>query len=132
MLYQVYNSINRGDKLLKFLDVKMNEIKPGCTEVLLKFDDNEVSQEKYVSLKKGLKSLKCYMDNDYSIKLGLDYDKYSEQLIIEVTILTPDHLMPKDIETAIKIFMDHVDTFQNFYKAQCLIFDNSYLKASKC
>ena len=132
MLYQVHNSMNRGDKLLKFLDVKMNEIKPGCTEVLLKFDDNEVSQEKYVSLKEGLKSLECYMDNDYSIKLGLDYDEYSEQLIIEVTILTPEHLMSKDIETAIKLFMDHLGTFEDFYKAQCLIFDKSWSKASRC
>ncbi|MBZ2165409.1 hypothetical protein [Methanobacterium spitsbergense] len=110
----------------------MNEIEPGCTKILLKFEDNEVSKDKYSFLECRLENLNCYMDNDYSIKLGLDYDEYSEQLIIEVTILTPEHLMPKDIETAIKIFMDHLGTFENFYEAQCLIFDKSWSKVSRC
>jgi hypothetical protein len=130
MLYQVHNNITGALILLKFLDVKMNEIKPGCTRILLKFKDSEVSQEKYLFLKGRLEDLKCYMDKDYSIKLGFQYTEHVEQLIIEVTILTPEHLLPKDIESAIKIFMDHLGTFENFYEAQCLIFDKSLSKAS--
>jgi hypothetical protein len=110
----------------------MNEIKPGCTRILLKFKDNEVSEEKCLFLKGRLESLECYMDNEYSIKLGFQYDEYIEQLLTEVTILTPEHLMPKDFETAIKIFMDHLGTFENFYEAQCAIFDKSLSKDSGC
>ena len=76
--------------------------------------------------------LKSYMDNDYYIKLRLDYNEHYGQLIIEVNILTPEHLMPKDFDAAIKIFMDHLKTFENFYEAQCLIFDKSLFKASGC
>ncbi len=36
--------------MLKFLDVKMNEINPSLTEILIKFDDSDVSREKYVFL----------------------------------------------------------------------------------
>ncbi|WP_156095896.1 hypothetical protein [Methanobacterium sp. SMA-27] len=110
----------------------MNEIKPGCTKILLKFKDNEVIKEKYSFLEGRLENLNCYMHNDYSIRLRLQYDEYYEQMIIEVTILTPEHLMPKDFESAIKIFMDHLGTFENFYEAQCLIFDKSLSKASGC
>ena len=128
MVYQIHNNNNRGDKLLKFIDIKMNKIKPSCTQILLKFKDNEVNNDKYLFLEGKLENLNCYMHNDYPIKLRLDYDEYSEQLIIGVTILTPEHLMPKDIETAIKVFMDHLGTFENFYEAQCLIFDKSFQK----
>lgn len=129
---QVYNNITGAIILLKFVDIKMNEIKPGCTRILLKFKDSEVSNEKYLFLKCRLEDLKCYMDNDYCIKLKLDYNEYSEQLLIEITILTPEHLMPKDFDTAIKIFMDHLETIENFYEAQCTIFNKSLSKALKC
>ena len=118
--------------MLKFIDIKMNKIKPSCTKILLKFKDNNVSNDKYLFLEGRLKDLECYMHNDYSIQLGMDYDEYYNQLIIEVTILTPEHLMPKDFETAIKVFMDHLGTFENFYEAQCLIFDKSLSKSSGC
>ena len=36
--------------MLKFLDIKMNEIKPTLTEILIKFNDSNVSKEKYVFL----------------------------------------------------------------------------------
>ena len=118
--------------MLKFIDIKINEIKPDCTRMLLKFKGREVSHEKYLFLKDRLGTLNCYMDNHYSIKLRFQYDDHVEQLIIEVTILTPEHLMPKDIESAIKIFMDHKETFENFYEAQCIIFDKSVSKALGC
>lgn len=118
--------------MLKFLDIKMNEIKPGCTRILLKFIDSEVSPEIYLFLKDRLENLECYMNNEYSIKLGMDYNEHYEQLTIEVSILTPEHLMPKDFESAIKIFMDHLGTIENFYEAQCSIFDKSCSKALRC
>ena len=118
--------------MLKFVDINMNEIKPGCTKITLKFRDNEVSREKYLFLEGRLENLNCYMHNDYSIKLKLQYDDYVKELIIEVTILTPEHLMPKDFESAIKIFMDHLGTFESYYEAQCTIFDKSSSNASRC
>ena len=118
--------------MLKFLDVKMNEINPSLTEILIKFDDSDVSREKYVFLNDRLKNLKFYMDDDYSIKIRTNFDEYNDLLSIEFIILTPDHLMPKDFETAIKIFMDHLNTIQNFYESQSMIFDNSKQKASSC
>ncbi len=118
--------------MLKFLEVKMNEINPSLTEILIKFDDSAVSKEKYVFLNGRLENLKFYMNDEYSIEISLDFDEYSEWLLIAVNILTPDHLMPKDIETAIKIFMDHLGIIQNFYESQCKIFDKSHQKASTC
>jgi hypothetical protein len=70
------------------------------------------------------------MNDDYSIKIRTKFDGYTDHLSIEFIILTPDNLMPKDFETAIKIFMDHLNTIQNFYESQCIIFDKSFQKAS--
>ena len=130
--YQDQNNITGAIKVLKFLEVKMNEINPSLTEILIKFDDSAVSKEKYVFLNGRLENLKFYMNDEYSIEISLDFDEYSEWLLIAVNILTPDHLMPKDIETAIKVFMDHLGIIQNFYKSQCKIFDKSHQKASTC
>lgn len=130
--YQDQNNITGAIKVLKFLEVKMNEINPSLKEILIKFNDSAVSKEKYVFLNDRLENIKFYMDDEYSIKINLDFDEYSEWLLIEVNILTPDNLMPKDIETAIKIFMDHLNTIQNFYESQCTIFDKSHQNASIC
>ena len=118
--------------MLKFLDIKMNEIKPTLTEVLIKFNDNNISKEKYEFLNDRLEDLKLYMNDEYTVKIRTKFDAYTEWLLIEVIILTPDHLMPKDFETALKIFMDHLNTIQNFYESQSMIFDNSQQKASSC
>ena len=112
--------------MLKFLDIKMNEIKPDINKVILKFRGNEVSKDKYLFLRDKLDDLKFYMDDDSEIKLASQYNEFNEQMIIEVTILTPDHLMPEDFNTAIKVFMNYLATIQNFYEAQCLIFDKSH------
>ena len=116
--------------MLKFLDIKMNEIKPTLTEVLIKFNDSNISKEKYEFLNERLENLKLYMNDEYTVKFRTNFDEYTEGLLIEVIILTPDNLMPKDFETAIKIFMDHLNTIQNFYESQSLIFDKSQQKAS--
>ena len=118
--------------MLKFLDIKMNEIKPGLTAVSIKFEDSEVNKEKYVFLNDRLENIKFYMNDEYSIKNRTNFDAYNDKLSIEFIILTPDNLMPKDFETAIKIFMDHLNTIQNFYESQSIIFDKSHQKASSC
>ena len=112
--------------MLKFLDIKMNEFKPGFNEVVLKFRGNDVSKDKYLFLRDKLDDLKFYIDDEIEIKLTSEYNKFNEQMLIEVTILTPDHLMPEDFNTAIKVFMNYLATIQNFYEAQCLIFDKSH------
>jgi hypothetical protein len=110
----------------------MNKIKPSSTEFLLKFDDIEVSKEKCKFLKPRLDNFNLYIGREYSIRSDLQYNKFLELLSIGIAILTPKHLIPKDVETAIGIFMDHMGTFQNFYEAQCLIFNKSLSKASGC
>ena len=37
--------------MLKFLDIKMNEIKPDINKVVLTFHGNEVSKDKYLFLR---------------------------------------------------------------------------------
>ena len=111
--------------MLKFLDIKMNEIKPDINKVVLTFRGNEVSKDKYLFLRDKLDDLKFYMDDEIEIKPASQYNEHDEQMIIEITILTPDHLMPEDFNTAIKVFMNYLATIQNFYEAQCLIFDKS-------
>jgi hypothetical protein len=118
--------------MLQFLDIKMNEFKPGFNEVILKFHGNDVNKDKYLFLRDKLDDLKLYIDDDIEIKLASQYNEFNEQMLIEVTILTPDHLMPEDFNTAIKVFMNYLSTIQNFYEAQSLIFDKSHQKASSC
>ena len=112
--------------MLKFLDIKMNEFKTGFNEVILKFHGNEVNKDKYLFLRDKLEDLKFYIDEDIEIKLASQYNGFNEQILIEVTILTPNHLMPEDFNTAIKVFMNYLATIQNFYEAQSLIFDKSH------
>ena len=79
-----------------------------------------------------MENLEYYINDEYFIDLELLYDEYCNELLSEIHIFTPEHLMSKDMESAIKVFMDHLGPFENYYEAQCVIFNNSYKKALRC
>jgi hypothetical protein len=109
--------------MIKFIKVKIIKTKPGKTDILLKFEDREISQEQFRFLKDKLDNFKLYLDPENLLKSETEYDEISKKLFIAMTLRTPDSFIPRDIENVAEKFMDIMNTFQNFYEAQIEIFN---------
>ena len=103
--------------MIKIVDIKTNENQTS-THIFLKFEDNIVDKELYTYLKEELDKFKLYTDNEYSTKLEIKYDELSETLTIEITIIIPVKIMPKELDKSVDIIMNKIDLFRNYYEAQ--------------
>jgi hypothetical protein len=104
--------------LIKIVDIKINNKKHSTTDLFLKFEDNNVSNDQYAFLKDRLHTFKNYITKDYSLECKMEYDKISENLFIEITIIIPEKLMPKDLEKCTEIIMNKIYLFRKFYEVQ--------------
>jgi hypothetical protein len=95
--------------LIKIVDIKINNKKHSTTDLFLKFEDNNVSNDQYAFLKDRLHTFKNYITKDYSLECKMEYDKISENLFIEITIIIPEKLMPKDLEKCTEIIMNKIN-----------------------
>lgn len=103
--------------MIKIVDIKTNENQTS-TVIFLKFEDNIVNKELYSYLKEELDKFELYTDNDYSTKLEIKYDERIETLTIEITIIIPVKIMPKELDKSVDIIMNKINLFRNFYEAQ--------------
>ena len=109
--------------MIKIVDIKTNENQTS-TVIFLKFEDNIVNKDLYTYLKEQLDKFKLYTDNDYSTKLELKYDESIETLTIEITIIIPVKIMPKELDKSVDMIMNKINLFRNFYEAQNVIYNN--------
>ena len=103
--------------MIKIVDIKTNENQTS-TLIFLKFEDNIVSNDLYSYLKEQIDKFKLYIDKDYSTKLEIKYDEILEKLTIEITIIIPVKIMPKELNKSVDIIMNKINLFRNFYESQ--------------
>jgi hypothetical protein len=115
--------------MLKTNDIKIKKIKLEATNILVKFEDNNVHPEQYTFLKKRLKTYKFYINSEYSFKYEIEYEKSSELLSIHINITIPEYLIPKDPEKAKETIMDPIDIFQKLYEVETLIYKRNHQKS---
>jgi hypothetical protein len=111
--------------MIKLIDTKINKINK-TTHISLQFEDTYLSKDQYKFIKERLKMFESYINSEYSLEYQTQYNQSSELLFIGVTIIIPDHLMPKDPEKSTETIMDPIIIFQKFYEAQNTIFKKKH------
>ena len=103
---------------IKTNEIRINKLKNTTIKISVLFEDNKINPERYSFLKDSLNTYHLYLNSEYSIKSKIQYDKFSEQLLILINILIPDKLVPSDSGKAKETIMDPVNLFQEFYEVQ--------------
>jgi hypothetical protein len=116
--------------MIKTIDTKIQKINATTTEILLKFEDTGLKLEQYIHLKYRLDTFKLYLNKDYILKSENRYDKNNGQLIIELTLLISDYLMPEEFK-ATDVSNEIIDLYKIFYDAQNKIYEKNYQNGSK-
>ena len=112
--------------MIKTTDTKIQRINTKTTEMLLTFEDIGLKPEQYTHLTGRLDSFKLYLNSEYLTKFEYNYDKTSEQFLIKLTVIIPDHLMPIGINKAPDVSKDITDLYKIFYEAQNEIYKKNY------
>jgi len=104
--------------MIKLVDVKINKIKNESTLVSIKFEDKDISKKQYKFLKNQLYKFKLYINKEYSMKFDTQYDKLLKLFLIDLNVIIPNYLIPKDPEKSTETIMEPIMVFQLFYEAQ--------------
>ncbi|MGB7969242.1 MAG: hypothetical protein WCF28_06690 [Methanobacterium sp.] len=117
--------------MLKINEFNINKIKSVSTEIFIKFEDTGLSKKQYSFLKNRLDKYNLYINSEYSLEYQIKYNKSSQQSLIKMNIIIPNHLIPCDAIEANRILMEPIDTFQLFYDAQNNIYKKKYAEKLK-
>lgn len=115
--------------MIKIVDIKINNKNPTTTEIFFKFEDNHIDKDRYLFLKNKLYTFKFYIDNDYTMESELEYDEILEDILIGITIIIPEKLMPIDLEKCTEIIINKINLFRKFYETQNELY---YRKHENC
>ena len=99
----------------------IDKTKP-TTDILLRFEDNNVNQIHYSFIKDRLDNFDLIIDSEYSIKIDLNYDESNDKLIIEIILSISDLLKPKETKLE-QIINDHSYRFIKFYERNIQLFN---------
>jgi hypothetical protein len=116
--------------MIKTIDTKIERINATTTEILLKFEDTGLKPEQYSHLKDRLDTFKLYLDKDYILKFENSFDQNNGLLLMELTLLIPDHLMPLEFK-ATDLSKEIKDLYKIFYEAQNQIYKKNYQNDSE-
>ena len=102
--------------MLKFNECEIKVNKPFATDMVIKFVDTGVNREQYRFISNRLNNQNLYLDNEYSMTSEIECNESLQTLSIEVTIIIPNRIMPKDADKTKELFMIHINRFQKFYE----------------
>lgn len=111
--------------MMKNTNTKIQKIN-ATTEILLTFKDIGITLEQYTHLIGRLDSFKLYLNSEYLTKFEYNYNKTSGQLLMELVVIIPDHLMSIDNDKISDVSKDITDLFKIFYEAQIEIYKKNY------
>ena len=92
----------------------LDKTKP-TTDILLRFEDNNVNQIQYSFIKDRLDNFDLIIDSEYSINIDSNFDESTDLLSIEIILSISDLFQPKDVQLE-QIINDHTYRFTNFYE----------------
>ena len=112
--------------LIKLNDLKIRKTEQNATDILFKFEDEQVTLEQHEFLKNRFENYNKYVPSEYSIELELEHQYHTEELIMNLELKIPEHIMTDDLSEYTEIIMDQINLFRNFYDSQNIIFKNKY------
>ncbi len=112
--------------MIKLKDLKISKTEQNITNISFKFEDTKVTTEQNQFLKDRLENYRKYIPKDYSMKLRLEHQYYTEKLIIKLTLTIPEHIMTDDLSEYTEIVMDQINIFRDFYDSQNIILQNKF------
>jgi hypothetical protein len=93
------------------------------TDILLRFEDNNVNQIQYSFIKDRLDNFNLLLDNEYSAIINSKYDESKDILYIELLLSISDLFKPKDLQLE-QIINHHSYRFIKFYERNIEVFNN--------
>ena len=102
--------------ILQFIKSEIKKINPFSFDIILTFEDIEISKKQYLFLKEHLNNYDWFLDDEYSMTSETIYNESSRMLLIALDIIIPNHLMPKDEKNLTRMIKDHINKFPKFYK----------------
>lgn len=91
------------------------KIKSDKTNLLLLFEDDNINREQYTYLNDKLEYFKSCISPEYSVNFKTHYDRCSGNLLIELILTIPNHLMPKNVKKS-HVIDDTINKFKKFYE----------------
>ncbi|MBP2045293.1 hypothetical protein [Methanobacterium aggregans] len=104
--------------MLKCIDSQLlGKTKPFATDIILKFEDNNVSEYKYRFINPKLDDYILKLPTGWKMISDTQYNKVTGSLLISIIITIPDNLVPKgNLLDSVQIFADHIKGFREFYE----------------
>jgi hypothetical protein len=93
------------------------------TDILLRFQDNNVNQIQYSFIKDRLDNFNLLLDKEYSVIINAKYDVFKDIMYIELLLSISDLFKPKDLQLE-QIINHHSYRFIKFYERNIEVFNN--------
>ncbi|WP_414469123.1 hypothetical protein [Methanobacterium sp. ACI-7] len=91
--------------------------RPIASDIVLKFEDLNVSENKYEYLKLKINDYSLEIDPDWIMTSDLVYDEFTKILSVEITITIIGRSVPVDnVAACTKMLADHIYGFNSFYE----------------
>ena len=111
--------------ILEFIEFEMlDRTKPFASDILLKFEDNEVNKIQCDFIEDRLDNYNLYIERDYSMTYDAQYDESDEILALWIIISIPDRLIPQEQEELTQLCMGLIEGFQKFYERSIQFLNN--------
>ena len=103
--------------MLEFINFEiLDKTKPFATDVLIKFEENNVNIEKYIFIQDRLDNYNLYMDNKYSMNYETQYNEPEGILLMGIIVTIPDRFVPQDDDKYNQLIAVFINGFQQFHE----------------
>jgi len=111
--------------ILEFIEFEMlDRTKPFASDILLKFEDDEVNKIQFDFIEDRLDNYNLYIDREYSMTYDAQYDESDEILALWIIISIPDRFIPQEQEELTQLSMGLIEGFQKFYELSIQFINN--------
>ena len=118
--------------ILEFIKFEtLERIKPFASDILVKFEDNEVNKAHCTFIKDRLDHYNLHIDHGYSIIYDSQYVESEELLSMGIIITIPDRFTPTDQEEFTQLCMVLIEKFQKYYELSIQFLNNKKRKQNQ-
>ena len=118
--------------ILEFIEFEMlDRTKPFASDILVKFEDNEVNKAHCTFIKDRLDNYNLHIDRGYSMTYDSQYVESEELLSMGIIISIPDRFTPTDQEEFTQLCMVLIEKFQKYYELSIQFLNNKKRKQNQ-
>ena len=97
---------------------KIQNDKTNLLLLLLLFEDDGISSEKYRYLQDKVADFKSYISPKYLLNTKIHYDRCSGNILLEIKFTIPNQIIPENIKKDSDFTRDLINKFEKFYETQ--------------